>query len=728
MKHFITTICLISSTFGQALWAQEAKRVVAEPALDLAEAARRSPAVAAVLDAPHEAPGDALAAVFTLLDLGEYDVAGELLKPVIDAKLSTADKAALGRLFGTARFMVLAREAGEHGIAGGREFAQSVLDATAAEATKPDALKELVSNLSNIDPRVRQAARNDLAATGVPGVVAALERLALATDGRERTQLLRGLAETSPVADPLVIAALADGEGQFRRDVAELAGHLRLLEAVPWLATIAAGGDSDPDVVATAHAALQRMGLPAPDAHDARATVVRELERVDAGIPTDSLPNEMGLWWSYNPQTKKFSSVELESCERRSLIHSRIANNLLVLPSATAAERQLAIISAVEAAHILGTDPAPEIVELARGLSTSELNGALAAAIKTGRINAAIAVVKLLTDRADIASLESLDGSSTPLAQAVAHPNRHLKFAALTAIMKIHPTSSFPGASYVPLALWQLAAGSGAEQAVVGAPNAEHANNWAGNLRALGYDAISTVTGGELLRQAIAAPRVARVLVDSDIGRPLIREVVYQLRAQPKLAHTPIAVLVSSSDMPLGQQLAEADKRLLPVSRPRSPAAMKSIVERLTAMEDDHLSADERTAQARQAIEWLGQLFESGSPYDELQRDSVVLEQALYNPDLTKSAIAALGNVGTAGSQRALVEFASLEAQPLELRKLATEAFAKSRERFGVLLATAEIALQYDRYNASETASPETQQVLGTILDILERKPAAVAN
>ena len=256
----------------------------------------------------------------------------------------------MGRQFGTARFLLLAREAGEHNLAGGREFAQSVLDATAAEAVKPETLDELIANLANIDPAVRHAARNDLAATGTPGVVAALERLAQATDERERTQLLRALAQTSPVADPLMIAALAAGQGQFRRDVAELAGHLHLLEAVPWLATIAAGGDSDTEVVATAQAALTKMGLSVPDQHDALATVKRELERIDAGIPTDSLPNETGLWWSFDPATKKFASVELINCERRSLIHARIAANLFALPNATAADRQLAIISAVEAA------------------------------------------------------------------------------------------------------------------------------------------------------------------------------------------------------------------------------------------------------------------------------------------------------------------------------------------------------------------------------------------
>ena len=53
----------------------------------------------------------------------------------------------------------------------------------------------------------------------------------------------------------------------------------------------------------------------------------------------------------------------------------------------------------------------------------------------------------------------------------------------------------------------------------------------------------------------------------------------------------------------------------------------------------------------------------------------------------------------------------------MELRESAADAFAKSRERYGVLLSTQEIALQYDRYNTSETASAEVQQLLGRVLD-----------
>jgi hypothetical protein len=722
MKYSLTTLLMLL-VFTPFARAQEDAPPPAAPAVDLAAAAQRSPAVAAVLDAPRETSAQTLSAVFTLVDLREFDVAEELLKSVIDAGLSPADQAELVREFGTARFLALSRESKENGIAGGSQFAEAALAASADEAAKPERINQLIADLGSDSAATRQAARSDLAATGTPAALGLLEALAASTDKQQRTNLLSGLVEMAPTVNPLVIAALADGQGQFRRDVAELAGHMHLLEAIPWLATIAAGGDSDPEVVATAQAALTKMGLSVPDAHDALAVVKRELEKIDADIPSDSNPYGAATWWKFLPERKKFDSQELTSCEYRTANFARIAHNLLHLSSATDADRQLAIIAALEAGGLLATPSQGLAAQLASLAAADQLNPALAMAIKSDRIFAAISIAQMMAGFPNPALLESLDGTSAPLGQAIAHPNHRLKFAALTALMKINPNRSFPGASYVPEALWQLAQSAGTEQAVIGAPVMAHADNWAGNLRALDFEVSPARTGVEVVQQALAAPRVTMILVDSDIGQPLLRETIYQLRAQPRLARVPIAVLNADEDLYLGEQLAKADKRILSVSRPRSPEAMKAIVERLMTLADPPVPADERQANAIQAIEWLGELMANAGPYDEMLRDASVLEKAVYNPALAETTLKALANVGTAGSQRTLVDVASQAAQPMELRKLAAQSFTTNREKFGVLLSTEEIALQYDRYNSSETASADVQELLGSLLDTLELKP-----
>jgi hypothetical protein len=56
----------------------------------------------------------------------------------------------------------------------------------------------------------------------------------------------------------------------------------------------------------------------------------------------------------------------------------------------------------------------------------------------------------------------------------------------------------------------------------------------------------------------------------------------------------------------------------------------------------------------------------------------------------------------------------------LKQRQAAVGGFAEAVKHRGVLLTNPVIDLQYERYNKSATQPPETQQLLGTILDIIE--------
>ena len=712
LRLWALSICCVASALACSF------SVAQEETASLVESAKQSPAVAAILEMPRDEPGDTLTAVLTLLDLGEPAIAAELFKPLAQEKLTSAQQAAIVRQHGTARLLSLART---ENLAGAREFAETCLEAAATEAAKPEHLTQLIADLTSDSPATRAAARIDLAATGLPAAEACLNQLASATEKEKRAALMLVLAEMRPLVNPLVIAGLAEGRGQFRRDMVELAGHLQLLDAVPWLATLAVGGDSEVQVVAAAQGALLKMDLRMPNPADAFVTVKRELERLEAGISSDPFTGETNSWWSFDPAKKSILRLELAADVRKSLARARLSQIFLALPNASTTDRQLAILSGIEAAHVGGQTASPEIMQLAESLPSSELSAALAQALEKNYPGGAIACAKLLGKRAEI---EALVGHSvtSPLARGVAHPNPDVQFAALEAIQAIHPRASFPGASQVPVALWNFAAGAGNLQAIVGAPDGPHADDWAGGLRELGYDATPTFAGIELVRAAIAAPRIALILVDSDIGRPLLREVLYQLRSQPRLAHTPIAVLCGGEDLALGEKLDAADPYLLSTARPHNPEAMKSLVDRLNTLADSQPTAEVRAKRAKQALEWIGQLLGEGGPYDELLRGSELLEQIVYDPQFTEISLRALAAAGTAGSQRTLAEIASLHTQSIKIRQAAAEGFATSCERFGCLLTAAEIAQQYDRYNASETADADTQAVLGKLLDAIEHK------
>jgi len=78
--------------------------------------------------------------------------------------------------------------------------------------------------------------------------------------------------------------------------------------------------------------------------------------------------------------------------------------------------------------------------------------------------------------------------------------------------------------------------------------------------------------------------------------------------------------------------------------------------------------------------------------------------------------------LGTPASQQELVRLASEEATAADVRSAAVERFAESVKKYGILLTAAEIERQYDRYNQSAASPPETQKILGAVLDVIESR------
>ncbi len=89
-------------------------------------------------------------------------------------------------------------------------------------------------------------------------------------------------------------------------------------------------------------------------------------------------------------------------------------------------------------------------------------------------------------------------------------------------------------------------------------------------------------------------------------------------------------------------------------------------------------------------------------------------------PELAARSAVALGDLGTARSQKALVDQASRATLPLPVRQAALAAFRCSAEKYGILLTTDAIRLQYDRYNQSAELDAESRRIFGQVLDALE--------
>jgi hypothetical protein len=664
-----------------------------------------NPAVRAALEWPRDNPSHAFRAVIALVDLGHPELARPLLEELQARNLDDAARAALVEEFGSPRMLQLARVEALQPI--GAAFADATMSAAAARATDPARLAQLVAELSDPSPEIRRAARGDLGAAGRAGAKFLLEALARESDPNRRANLLAAAAHLRPIIDGPLLAMLETTGPRLHADVANLLAQLQFPQAVPLI-------------------------VPTTSPH-AEPTLRAALAELEQGVPPflADAENQIELWF-WNDASQTLTSARYPADDARSIWMARLAQRLVrVRPdSAEVRVKALAVSAEANGLALLGisTDPAeplpqPTVHVRWPALESPLVNDVLAYALKSNYAHAAVAASDELARRGDVSVLFSTDAKPSPLAAALTHGNRRIRFAALRAIMTLDPRSPYPGSSRVPDALAYFAGATGGSAAIVAMPSMVDAADVAGKLSAANMHGEPTMFGSDVPKLAQQLSDLELILVDADILSPGVRQVLYELRITPASAHVPVAVLAADGRFEAAQKIVSEHQRMIAVPRPQTPEAVAQIAARLKSIvARESTSAPERAQQAVLALTWTANLLERGRTFYALRRESTPVAAALYRPATTDPAIDALARFHTPESQRALIAFASQRAFPIEARRKAAAAFDASVRMSDLLLTSDEILAQYAIYNASETADADTQQVLGAILDTIEAR------
>ena len=165
------------------------------------------------------------------------------------------------------------------------------------------------------------------------------------------------------------------------------------------------------------------------------------------------------------------------------------------------------------------------------------------------------------------------DGQQSPLANALTHANRRVRFAALRAILTLDPPSPFPGSSRVPEVLSWFADGVGERRAMVAMPTNLMSTDVAGMLSAHGLEGEATNHGREAIDRARELADLEMIFVDMDIAMPDVRQVLYELRTRPETGQIAIALLAADGRLPAAQRLAGEHERVVAISRPHTAEA-----------------------------------------------------------------------------------------------------------------------------------------------------------
>ncbi|MDR1480258.1 MAG: hypothetical protein LBJ00_15080 [Planctomycetaceae bacterium] len=375
-----------------------------------------------------------------------------------------------------------------------------------------------------------------------------------------------------------------------------------------------------------------------------------------------------------------------------------------------------------------------------------QLNRVMTDAILEEHFEVARVAVKVWAHAGNLQSfIDAANDQTHPLIHAIAAPDRRLRFAALETIMQLNPNSAYQGSSLVAETLVWFARAEGRKIVVVIHPNLSEASRLAGYFIPLGYanELAANCRRGFML--AAESPDVELVVIDlanqdqaasafaqilrkdnrtHDIpvaiykGKPQKKTKTFQgnpntleLQSMQMIDRlTPNASFVNSFSQIYPQPANDEITRFIEADLMRKTGAI-------------HVPAEIRVEQAKKAVNWIKQTITSeqtGQKIYKYENLEEIVSRAVNNCNNIISGLEIAAELKSANMQSAIYNSAADATLPLTTRQKAAQLFEKSIKKHGILLRGKQVQYLYDRYNASEFETKESQDLLSRIIDVVE--------
>ena len=680
-------------------------------------------------------PEQLVRAARAVFQFGRPDEAKQYLAKLLAGMPAEDDLAALPGQFGSTVLLRFAREPALQPE--GKQVADLVFAAAEKMVRDPGRINAYIAQLSDPSVPVRSSALSRLELSGTHAVTPMLRVLADAGREKEHPFIRSALAEMAAATERPLLGALDIPSDYVKAQVILVLARMGSTTAIPRLVGPSLNASASPEVRAAASAALTKLVGQTPDRYEGSVVLRKEIARLLRGnMPFRPDHNNQVEMWTWDETNRELVSRQLPAPDAALMLAARLADDLHVLQANNQALRARLLLNLELAKVVNGLDqPLPtgqgSAAAMAAAAGAPVVNQVLGDALKLSRIPAAIAAAEVLGQLGDASVLTSAGSQESPLALAMLHPDRRVRFTAALTALKLKPSEAFPGASHILENLGYAVATSGVDRVLVAHPRGQDAQTLIGYMNELGYDGSAAYVGRALAYQAMANPDCQFILISDAIDTPPVKELVQWLRRDYRTARMPVGVMARGENL---ESLREALKddpftTVFPAIYSSATAAIE--VDRLLLIAGrNRIDRDERLDHAAAALTALAVLAQSPSSYmlHDLLRQEPAVINALDNPALTLPAARVLALLGTPKSQTALVDFASRHARPLADRQAVAAAFAAAVQSRGLNLTQQQILLQYDRYNDSATLDPATQQLLGSILDALEAPTAMKEN
>ena len=670
-------------------------------------------------------PVELAKAVKVMIDIEQFEKAGEYLDSLAGLELDGAASYELNRVAGSDLFYEIARTSELQPQ--GRELALKVFSLATEWANSDSRIASLIKDVGTKDEYARGEAFAKLNRVGTKAMARVIETFA--DDDREKEfPALRGAlyAFGDAAVGPLLGAAEA-GHPSVRTEAIRALAKLENNQAVDMLLRTSLSQRTLSPYRELASYHLNKSGR-APLQSEVESRLLHRVEKFLEGRreTAESLLEEVDVWM-WNDDSRQLELMEVKPDVAARLRAAELARTLYEINPGSARNRELHLLSQLEylkrqsgASDQIKVD---QFLKQADNISASEVEGLLSEAIRLDLIHAATAACEVLKEVGGEAQIVSSD--MRPLVNAILVGDRHLQFAAFDAIAEINPKIAYAGSSYVAeVAAW-FASSRFVKKCAVGHIRSEVAQAWSIATGPRGWGSVSADSSKDFFEQATSDPDIGILLISDSLQRPSQRELVRQLRSHWKTRRMPIGLLARDADHLIKSiRYTEGMDRLLTFPLSLDDDAIASQLKQLEGQESTWtVSSDDRYRHAARSVEWLeSAAVDSDLDYYHIGSHQKQLLGLLYHPEFTSSAAKILATQPTAIAQRTMLGFVSQGDLPIEARELVADAFEDAVKRGGTMLTTREIQLQYERYNASENQPAETQKVLGRVLDVIEAR------
>ena len=695
----------------------------------------KDPTLQAILSSNPQTPVELARAINLLLTIDRDDAAKTFLQQLAAMNLTDEQSYNLFKEVGSDVIFLITNRRGLEPE--GAAFGKAVLDAADRFATAGERITRLTNTaIRDEDKFKRSQALTDLRILGDSGAAMLIEKLVDPEYEQYWPRIRQAVGLFGEFAEGPLLAGLESNSLKLRVESLHLIGNLKSTDAIDSLILPMLSSTSTDLQREVARRSINRLLGRVPDYTECASRLYRSsYNYLMDNVIIGSDAQQRIKWWRWDADSRAFVSSQMTAKTVARIRGFQRANALVELNPGNQDYRRLYWVARLETAKLtagIGL-PLPMLMleQFTRTMNYQLAPEVLNMALELNRIPAAIAACELMGAFGRQEFLESRSGTSSALTRALSFGSVRLKNAACEAIFKIDPYESFMGSSDYLSSLIYLSRSSGFRTALVGHQNLETAQSIAALTGRSGYQATATTTSQQLFDLAKDDPDLQLLVISDKLTKPGFSELVQAIRSSSQTQQIPILLMVEPESTARAERLADRYDNILVSPMVLSDVVIARQINNLREAQDyQDASQSERVDFSVAALEYLAHYAASPQRYSFLD---IAGHQDRLIGGLSSMAKAAntckvLGQLGTADAQASLLATANNQTLPLSLRNVAAESFDTAVQRRGLMLSRQQILNQYDLYNASETQPLDSQQIMGSLLDSIEKPSNDDAN